>query len=256
MKNTIGLLSIGDNSDKIDNIGQLLRKKLDQEDNSILEISSKSQLNSLDGLVISIDESSDYIIAIQWLVELKEDHPLFVWILSGENHDKLEVLLPSLSKNSVIDIIDSEQVIEVLLAKIKSFLNYKSCLLQSKEEKNISEKSFLDRNKLCLVIDNKIIPLTRKEFQVFELLYQNLGDVVTYEAIHEAMYGERTSLVSEKYRVANLIFHIRNKLKEQFHFEIEIIRTKGYLLTYSNKERFLSAIHVKKTYNEQTLNRR
>lgn len=238
MENTIGILHIRDDSEQNDNIGLLIKKALNEQSFSLIEITEKKQIDLLDGLVISLEKSSGYVKALQWLIDLQEDHPLFIWILNGENDSELTKLYPHLSKNSVIEIIPSDQGFEMLGIVIKNALNYKNQLLNSTRPKKASDSHSLDASKLSLVVHDKIIALTRKEFKIIELLYENLGNVVTYDEINEVIYGGTTGQELEKYRVANFIFHIRNKLKGQPYFEIEIIRTKGYLLTYSKNERF------------------
>ncbi|MBO0474052.1 helix-turn-helix domain-containing protein [Enterococcus ureasiticus] len=238
MENTIGILHIRDDSEQNDNIGLLIKKALNEQSYSLIEITEKKQIGLLDGLVINLEKSSDYVKALQWLIDLQEDHPLFIWILNGENDSELTKLYPHLSKNSVIEIIPSDQGVEMLEIVIKNALNYKNQLLNKARTKKASDKHSLDASKLSLVVHDKIIALTRKEFKIIELLYENLDNVVTYKEINEVIYGAATGKSLEKYRVANFIFHIRNKLKEQSYFEIEIIRTKGYLLTYSKNERF------------------
>ncbi|WP_086315447.1 hypothetical protein A5821_002932 [Enterococcus sp. 7F3_DIV0205] len=239
MENTIGLLHIRDDSEQNDHIELLIKRALIEQQYSLIEITEKEQIGALDGLVLQLEKSSDYVKAFQWLIDLKEEHSLFIWILSEGKDSELTKLYPHLSKNSVIEIIESDQGVEELGIKIKNALNYKNHLLNRIEPKKISDHHYLDPAKLSLVVHDKIIALTRKEFKIIELLYENLENVVTYEQINEAIYGNSTGESLEKYRVANFIFHIRNKLKEQSYFEIEIIRTKGYLLTYSKNERFL-----------------
>ncbi|OJG55886.1 hypothetical protein RV06_GL000002 [Enterococcus haemoperoxidus] len=238
MENTIGILHIRDDSEQSDNIGLLINRALNEQSYSLIEITEKKQIGLLDGLVINLEKSSDYVKAMQWLIDLQEDHPLFIWILNGDSDSELTKLYPHLSKNSVIEIISSDQGFEMLGTVIKNALNYKNQLLNRGRPKKASDDHFLDPSKLSLVVHDKIIALTRKEFKIIELLYENIGNVVTYDEINEVIYGATTGEALEKYRVANFIFHIRNKLKEQTYFEIEIIRTKGYLLTYSKNERF------------------
>ncbi|EOL50924.1 winged helix-turn-helix domain-containing protein [Enterococcus caccae] len=239
MENTIGLLHIRDDSEQNDHIELLIKRTLIEQQYSLIEITEKEQIGSLDGLVLNLEKSSDYVKAFQWLINLQEEYSLFIWILIEGKDSELTKLYPHLSKNSVIEIIESNQGFEELGIKIKNALNYKNHLLNEIEPKKKSDYHYLDPAKLSLVVHDKIIALTRKEFKIFELLYKNLDKVMTYEQITEVLYGNSLGKSLEKYRVANFIFHIRNKLEEQSYFEIEIIRTKGYLLTYSKKERSL-----------------
>ncbi|OJG51768.1 hypothetical protein RV06_GL001524 [Enterococcus haemoperoxidus] len=217
----------------------MIKRDLNEQQYSLIKITEKEQIGTLDGLVIHLEKASGYVKAFQWLIDIQEDHSLFIWILCGEKGSELPKLYPLLSKNSVIEIIESDQGIEALGIKIKNALNYKNHLLNREEPKKISDHHFLDPAKLSLVVHDKIIALTRKEFKIIELLYENLDNVVTYDQINDAIYGTSTGEALEKYRVANFIFHIRSKLKKQSYFEIEIIRTRGYLLTSAKNGRFL-----------------
>ncbi|OJG75682.1 hypothetical protein RV12_GL000021 [Enterococcus quebecensis] len=55
--------------------------------------------------------------------------------------------------------------------------------------KRESVEYFLDAIKLCLVIRKKRIPLTRKEFKIIELLYENMVNIAIYREINEVIYG-------------------------------------------------------------------
>ncbi|MEI5993508.1 helix-turn-helix domain-containing protein [Candidatus Enterococcus mansonii] len=237
MENTIGILHISDHSEQNENIGLLIKTALDEQEYTLIEVTEKKQIGLLDGLIINLEKSSDYFKALQWLIDLQDDHSLFIWILSGEKDSELTKLYPHLSKNSIIEIIQSDQGVDTLGIVVKNAINYKNQLLEKSKLKSRPDNHFLDASKLSLMVYDQIIALTRKEFKIIELLYENIGNVVTYEEINNAIYGESTGELIEKYRVANFIFHIRNKLKEQDYFEIEIIRTKGYLLTYSKSEK-------------------
>ncbi|EOL49874.1 helix-turn-helix domain-containing protein [Enterococcus caccae] len=237
MENTIGILHIGEESDVNENIALVIKKAFDEEQScSLITVTEKSQIASLDGLVINLEQSSDYVKAFQWLIHLQEECSLFIWILCSEQNSELIRLYPHLSKNSVIELVSYDQGIENLGTIIKNAINYKNHLLYQMGPKKEEHDHFLDASKLCLVVHETRITLTRKEFKIIELLYQNIEDVVTYHEINEVIYGNSTGEPIEKYRVANFIFHIRNKLKEQTYFEIEIVRTKGYILTCPKKE--------------------
>ncbi|MGX7244561.1 winged helix-turn-helix domain-containing protein [Enterococcus quebecensis] len=239
MENTIGILHISTDSKQNHNVGILIKRALNEQSYSLIDITEKEQIELLDGLIINLEETSDYLKALQLLIELQDNHSLFIWILSGENNSELIKLYPHLSKNSIIEIIQKDQGLETLGIVIKNAINYKNQLLNNLNLKNTQNHHCLDSSKLSLIVHDKIIPLTQKEFKIIELLYGNIDNVVTYDEINKAIYGDSTGELLEKYKVANFIFHIRNKLKEQSYFEIEIIRTKGYLLTYSNNERNL-----------------
>lgn len=236
MGNTIGILHFETDSEQNNNFDKLIKTVLNEQDYSLIEIKEKKQIDLLDGLIIKVEKSSNYVQVFQWLIDLQDDFSLFIWILCGDEESELVKLYPHLSKNSVIEILKSDHNVETLSTVIKNAINYKNYLLNKTEEKKVSEDHFLDQSKLSLVVRDKIITLTRKEFKIIELLYQNMGKVVTYHEINQVIYGDLMEDPIAKYRVANFIFHIRSKLKAQSYFEIEIVRTKGYVLTCSKIE--------------------
>lgn len=232
MKNGVGILYIKDDYEENSQLDFLDKKIFDEQNISVIEVKGKKQIETLDGLVIFLKKSSDSVKVFQLLIELNESIPLFIWILSKEKDVELNKLFLHLSKNSIIDIMASQEECEELGIKIKNSLNYKKKLLKSIESTELSSDRFLDFRKQSLVVDDKTIELTGKEFKVFDLLYENVGNLVLYDEINSAVYGNSTEKSLEKYRISNIIFHIRNKLKEQKYFKIKTIRTKGYMLTY------------------------
>ncbi|WP_430602054.1 hypothetical protein IGJ02_002264 [Enterococcus sp. DIV0724b] len=237
MENIIGILHIGTNFEQNNNTGLLIQEALSDPSYALIEVAEKKQIGSLDGLIINLEKSSDSIQVFQWLINLQEDYSLFIWILCGDEESELIKFYPHLSKNSVIEVFQSNHGIETLSIIIKNALNYKKHLLNQTTSKKITKEIFLDSSKLSFVVHNKSIPLTGKEYKIIALLYKNMGNVVTYHEIDKEIYGESSGKPVAKYRVANFIFSIRNKLKEQNYFEIEIVRTKGYVLSCLENEK-------------------
>ncbi|EOL46365.1 winged helix-turn-helix domain-containing protein [Enterococcus caccae] len=237
MENIIGLLHIGTDFEQNNNKRLFIKEALNDPSYSLVEITEKKQMSVLDGLIINLEKSSDSIQVFQWLIHLQEEYSLFIWILCGDEETELTKFYPHLSKNSVIEVFQSNQGFETLSIVVKNALNYKNHLLNQTTVKKRIEDNFLDSSKLSFVVHNKSIPLTRKEFKIVSLLYKNMGNVVTYHEINKEIYGDLTDTTIGKYRVANFIFSIRNKLKEQSYFEIEIVRTKGYILSCSENEK-------------------
>ena len=74
------------------------------------------------------------------------------------------------------------------------------------------------------------ISLTRLEYQLMNLLYENPSKGITYEEIYEEVW--QTPYKDNKYRVANLVFHLREKLEKAGGKPsiIRTVRSRGYML--------------------------
>jgi Response regulators consisting of a CheY-like receiver domain and a winged-helix DNA-binding domain len=64
-----------------------------------------------------------------------------------------------------------------------------------------------------LFLKSTEIKLTRKEFDLLNLLFASIGRVYTYEQIYRYVWGEEMDSVSENYTVWCLIARIRKKLR-------------------------------------------
>lgn len=87
----------------------------------------------------------------------------------------------------------------------------------------------LDNTNQRVIIENKKIDLTRMEYQLFDLLYSDRGETYTYKDIYSALWKE-TFVQPKQYKVANIIFHLRTKLKQHAinPMIIKTVRSVGY----------------------------
>nr|WP_245341782.1 helix-turn-helix domain-containing protein [Enterococcus rivorum] len=79
--------------------------------------------------------------------------------------------------------------------------------------------------------DGRTIYLTRLEYRLFVELAKEPNQTVLYADLIERIWSE-TVQKDTIYRLANLVFHVRQKLrKEQINPEIiKTIRSRGYML--------------------------
>lgn len=125
-------------------------------------------------------------------------------------------------QKGAIDYINKPIHKEILISKIKNIENY---LLEDSLEISI------DRNFKEVLIDGENIKLTRTEFEIFTLLYDNEGMIFSKEDINEKIWFENKAM-SNKIIEVN-IFNIRKKLTK-YSFTIKTKRQVGYY--YENKK--------------------
>jgi DNA-binding response OmpR family regulator len=88
----------------------------------------------------------------------------------------------------------------------------------------------LDRSKKALIREGELVPLTRKEYVLLELLMRRANSVVTRDQLVEAGWGYDKD-VSEN-SVEFYIYSLRSKLRTQQNANvIRTVRGFGYCLT-------------------------
>jgi len=112
---------------------------------------------------------------------------------------------------------------EELFARIKSILRRPSRIIP---DTLTLEKLKLDTKSQQLTINDKIIPLTLREFSLLEYLLRNIGSVITREDlldhVWDIFYDSQSNVVDVH------IKNIRKKLPSSYAKRIETIRGKGY----------------------------
>lgn len=129
------------------------------------------------------------------------------------------------------DYIKKPYTLSVLLAKVKVILKRMNTMEHYKEENNVLEREDIKliEEKLCVVINNREIPLKAKEFALLKCLFLHKNSIVTKEQLFKEVWGDSF------YSDGTLNVHIR-KLREKIEEnpnKPEIIKTiwgTGYIL--------------------------
>lgn len=194
-----------------------------------LEIELENQLQKIEALIIVASEMSDYVEVCQWLVLLRMNKPLFVWIVSKKDDSNLCKLYSELAMNSIVNVVDSEISNKRLLFEVKKAVDFKTNIIRQEKYQLNENNIFLDEHSLKLISGDSEIELTRQEFKIMSVLHNQINNVVPYQELMHAIWTDVDN-GNYQYRLANLVFHIRKKLKKQSHVDIKIVRTKGYKL--------------------------
>ncbi|MDA9470511.1 winged helix-turn-helix domain-containing protein [Enterococcus sp. 5H] len=191
------------------------------------------QLEKVDGVIIYQKEGQNSNTVFDLVLSIKKQRRLPIWIRDETESAINRKLNLELGAIGVLDKRISE---EELVVMIKNILN----LLDSRligNIKNSAEESLLKLNNQnhSMELPNNIeIRLTNLESKLLELLATRLNQVFTYDEIYHQVWSieKETDEAKKKYRIANMIFHVRSKFIQQ-GIEPELLRTVrsvGYLL--------------------------
>ncbi|WP_086349335.1 winged helix-turn-helix domain-containing protein [Candidatus Enterococcus clewellii] len=187
----------------------------------------------LDGVVLEETDSN-----INWvcslLMKLKERSNLLVWVLSpGVIVPKsIRLVYLQLGANGVADSSDDfdefSLIVRNTLACAKD--SEKSVIgKQSLVEEENHDFQLLPKNLSVILEDGKEVELTKLEFMVIQYLHRHAQETVTYEEIYENVWKSGEPC---RYRVSNMIFHLRKKIEkdEKEPRYIKNVRSLGYKL--------------------------
>lgn len=215
---TIGYLPLSTNLDK-DHASALELTFRDVQKFDYDQIDLK-KISRLDAIVIQDDKNKFTETICELLVYVRNHSETLIWIVSEQ--------LPKLNRKIYTKLgIDGlagkesepDEVASLLLNGLKRINN------RPKDQKLTVE---LDPNSLSVIVNDEPIRLTKSEFQLIELLHQNIENVVSYEEIRKYIW--KNSVGDQQYRISNLAFLLRKKVKESA-VDVITVRSKGYMLT-------------------------
>ncbi|MHC5228507.1 winged helix-turn-helix domain-containing protein [Enterococcus sp. LJL99] len=188
--------------------------------NSVIQVNDKKQMEQLDGLIIHLTETDGLTETIKWLLFSKTRSELFVWIFSSKKLNREEDILFELGAN---DVVFSPTGTGKLFYIVKNTF----ARLKNKNNSKLIKPTFNENNQ-SFSLDGKVQQLTRTEYRLFKLLYDRIDTTVTYTELSESTWDDFEG--DRFFRVANVVFHLREKMKENGRFEIKTIRSVGYML--------------------------
>lgn len=188
----------------------------------VTKVNNKKDINKVDGIVIHLVTSEKLSEVYEWIIASNQEcSSSFVWIVYSNCTDIEKKVFLQLGVNG---IFHQEAYEELTLTIKNTFSRYST---QIKEEKRDVSMFELNLTNLSVVCEGREIRLTRSEYQVLAVLYEKPNTAITYEELFENLWGVPGS--NKVYRVANIIFHLRQKLKDRRDL-IVTVRSRGYLL--------------------------
>jgi two-component system response regulator VicR len=200
----------------------------------LLELSLKTTITNfehVDALIIHSDSEKDIGKICELLMVIRKQSSVMIWIFSDKLPKSTRLILLQLGADG---ILNSQVELEEYMLMLKNALQYgvtdRGRYLSEEVEKN--DFKLIPSNLSVKVNDDSEIALTRLEFRTIDLLYKQKSEAVSYETIYQQVWNNDTDPENLKFRVANLVFHLRRKIeKDPLKPEyIKTIRSLGYML--------------------------
>lgn len=149
---------------------------------------------------------------IKNIYKINPEQKIIVLSAHSEKHYLMELLNIGIAQ-FILKPIDYDSFLDIIFDISKK-------IYEDKYQKNISklifiklaDKLFWNKEKKQLILNEKIIKLTKKEFLLIDLLMKYPEKVYTYEEIRNHLWFEENSLEAEISNLKNLISRLRKKV--------------------------------------------
>lgn len=212
------------------NIQIVKKEKINQlfnSDNNLLDV--------LDTLIIEDTDLNN----INWVCELimtvrkQTTLPLWIFTTSKNENRTNRIVYLQLGADGIVDQgIELDESLLMMRNLMKRF-KQRATLPAISEQSILNETAdfkLIPQNLSVCLEDGKEVNLTKLEFLTIEYLHKHARKTMTYEEIYKNVWKD--NYCDRKYRVSNLVFHLRQKLEMDIEKPkyIKTIRSKGYML--------------------------
>lgn len=206
------------------------KRKINQlfnSDNNLLDV--------LDTLIIEDTDLNN----INWVCELimtvrkQTTLPLWIFTTSKNENRTNRIVYLQLGADGIVDQgIELDESLLMMRNLMKRF-KQRATLPAISEQSILNETAdfkLIPQNLSVCLEDGKEVNLTKLEFLTIEYLHKHARKTMTYEEIYKNVWKD--NYCDRKYRVSNLVFHLRQKLEMDIEKPkyIKTIRSKGYML--------------------------
>lgn len=200
-------------------------KVFSSENFRLSSITKENDLTHLKGVLLYFTHENWLPDAIDWMLLLKKEPQMFIWVLLPKVECKEKTILFQLGANYVFSFPEEKQLIPYTLSN--TFACIENYHPQSQEDLEFT----LIESDVSMIVGKQKTALTRREYQVLSLLAEKEDSTVTYEEFSETLYSNKEFTNPHEMRsyIANIVYHVREKL-EKSHWTIQTTRQKGYRL--------------------------
>ncbi|OJG92166.1 hypothetical protein RV15_GL003551 [Enterococcus silesiacus] len=188
----------------------------------------------MDAVIIIEPTLEDIGLTCELIIKIRSLTNHFIWILSSEPTKVNRIVHLQLGADGTFDRrTESDEFCLFIMNTLERRSNKKgqqTAILQTTEGARPAIQ--LVPNNFSVNIEGKgEVGLTKLEFKALESLIQRKGEAITYEELYKEVWGEEKG--DKKYRVANLVFHLRKKLEDDSFKPkyIRTVRSRGYMLS-------------------------
>ena len=214
----------------IDTLEKSKYKVFQVDDNNMDHI-----VNCLDGVILKEDSEQNIGVLCGLILKIKEKSNPLIWVLTDQPSSLQKVLYLQLGVDGTFSSENAPEEVNLIIRN--SLKRYQ----QSQDEQVMTKAQMAGDNHLGLELNpynlsvklkssKDEIPLTKLEFQLMKLFYDNPSRGISYQEIYEFVW--KRPYANNKYRVSNLVFHLRTKLLNGGIDSITIrtVHSKGYML--------------------------
>lgn len=228
---TIGVIDLSESQGEVSEyINNLCKKHFKAE--MISESDIADVQGHTDIFLIKDDKATQNISKIcELIIEIRSTSDALIWVCQ-KSHDKVSRLV--YLQLGVDGNIDESCLPEELELVLLNAMKRKNKDIEDEPQKVDvpKDKKMFEMNEanMSVLIEGKEIELTKREFCMIHLLSSNPKTAFSYEEIYQSVWNEAYN--NQKYKVANVIFRLREKIEKNTEKPIYIrtVRSRGYML--------------------------
>lgn len=190
-----------------------------------------NQLSELDGLIMHYDEAIEKSYLYEQIVIIRNISAIPIWIVSEKMAAIERLTFLKLNTFVVVKKFNLDEELCLTVTNLLKVLNQRQHLSQVGKPQGKNEIEINEKNSSIHFKEGQIIQLTKLEHQLFTALAKESNKVLLYTELISLIWGA-TGTKNEICRLSNLVFHVREKLKQgQVNPNlIKTVRSKGYML--------------------------
>lgn len=214
-------------------------RMLKKEDYQVVPINPETNMTTvskdIDGVIIFDEEQKNVGETCNLILKIKDASIPFIWTFSKEIPEVNRLVYLQLgAMGNFHENCEPEELRLIIRNTMMSRNNITETKKREMPKKPSHGFELLSDNRSVLLGGDKEIGLTKLEYQLLELLFKKEGRAVTYEEIHEDIWGKKQEF--SRARIANLMFHLRQKMEVDplYPKYVRTVRSRGYMLDLWN----------------------
>ncbi|MBP2100405.1 winged helix-turn-helix domain-containing protein [Enterococcus rivorum] len=191
-----------------------------------------NQLSMIDGLVMHYRENAEKSELYEQVVIIRNVSVIPIWVVSEVMSSRERLTFLKLGVLVIIKKGIFDEELSLSLVNALKIVDHRRTITNTRilsQSKNIE---IIDSNCSIRFKEGQIVHLTRLEFQLILELAKEPNKAVSYEELTTLIWSDSVPK-GDIYRLANLVFNVRKKLREENIDPsiIKTIRSRGYMLT-------------------------
>lgn len=224
----IGILYLNESTDNVIN-----HEILSQKYNIIELTEDMKPSDNLHAVIIREEETSDLSTICDLILKIRKQSHCYIWVSTATESSVGKLVYLQLGADQVFEANRETKEISLIIDNALCRIGQEKQPTQSIEESSENKSMFqLNSSNISVVIDggNEVV-LTKLEYKIAELLVKTPNTAVDYETIYQQIWNDE-SLENKRYRVANVVYHLRRKVETNIKKPkfIKTVRSRGYML--------------------------